>query len=82
MMITMILTIILTIHQMDPAARQCLPGCSAHGSIQQGSNVCACDPGWTGDHCHGEDQQGDHHSDRRDDCLRLDGDQDNIRQMN
>ena len=35
-------------HQMDPAARQCLPGCSAHGSIQPGSNVCTCDPGWTG----------------------------------
>ena len=34
--------------QMDPAARQCLPGCSAHGSIQPGSNVCTCDPGWTG----------------------------------
>merc|ERR1719458_2498777 len=37
--------------EMDPAARQCLPGCSAHGSIQPGSNACTCDPGWTGKDC-------------------------------
>ena len=65
---------------MDPAARQCLPGCSAHGSIQPGSNVCTCDPGWTGA-CVDDGGGGDHDDDDggggRDDswCLRLDEDQ-------
>ena len=59
--------------QMDPAARQCLPGCSAHGSIQPGSNVCTCDPGWTGefldyDDFHAdEDGRYDHHDHGNDD---------------
>ena len=37
--------------QLDPAARQCVPGCGGHGTLEPETQVCRCQHGWTGADC-------------------------------
>lgn len=36
---------------MDQDALQCLPDCSGHGTFDLDTQVCHCEPKWSGDDC-------------------------------
>lgn len=36
---------------MDQDALQCLPDCGGHGTFDLDTQVCHCEPKWSGDDC-------------------------------